>query len=200
MSALREGIIAILPDIAIVLLALIAIAYKLGRLHKNLETVLEKINNQETNITAIQTAITTIDKYFHGLAPQVASNRSDITLLKNKLIPSSFADTKSPMHMTDKGKKLFTDSGLEDIIDTQRETINNEFSDYKKSSNPFDIQSYAQKIAPIVYENYTTENEKDTIKRELYQAGASILDLQTVIWIELRDRMLAETGYTSEEL
>ena len=101
--------------------------------------------------------------------------------------------------MTEKGEWLL-DRTIKPYIDTSFIDILKKYPEIKKLTNPFDIEQFAKRIALDVYENFTSENEKDKIKSTLFMEGATMGDLNLITGIYLRDKFFENKGIDLNKL
>jgi hypothetical protein len=101
-----------------------------------------------------------------------------------------FADKHSPMQLNEKWKKL-VERTIWPIIDEKYEEIKKRY-DFNTIENPFDIEQKCKDIALDIFDYFSSSDEKDKIKKELFFDGANLNDLYFITRIYLRDKILEE--------
>lgn len=170
----------------VILMVVIWAVYKIGKVSEKIKTV-DKVND---NIDSIKTNICEMS---WNIAHMM--KRMDLVETAN----SRFAQTHSPVRLTQKGEKLLK-ATMKSYIDASFETIIKKYKDIEKLTNPFDIEQFAKKIALDIYADFTTENEKDQIKKWLFLEGATLGDLNLITGIYLRDKFFGLKGIDLSKL
>ena len=103
------------------------------------------------------------------------------------------ATSKSPMSLTDAGKKMLEDSGGKNYIHSHKEVLFDEFSD---ADTAFDIQERAKSV---IRERLDHSDFKE-IKEYLYKEGKSVDDIVLVMGLYLRDEALKNKNIGVEQV
>ena len=170
----------------VILVTIIWAVYKIGKVSEKIKTV-DKLND---NIDTIRTGISEMSGNIGHMMKRI-----DLIETAN----STLAQRHSPIKLTEKGEWLL-DRTIKPYIDTSFIDILKKYPEIKKLTNPFDIEQFAKRIALDVYENFTSENEKDKIKSTLFMEGATMGDLNLITGIYLRDKFFENKGIDLNKL
>ena len=170
----------------VILVTIIWAVYKIGKVSEKIKTV-DKLND---NIDTIRTGISEMSGNIGHMMKRI-----DLIETAN----STLAQRHSPIKLTEKGEWLL-DRTIKPYIDTSFIDILKKYPEIKKLTNPFDIEQFAKRIALDVYENFTSENEKDKIKSTLFMEGATMGDLNLITGIYLRYKFFENKGIDLNKL
>lgn len=170
----------------LLLAVMFILTYKWGGAIEKMRSV-DKLND---NIDKIRTGISEMSGNIGHMM-----KRMDLIETAN----STLAQRHSPIKLTKKGEWLL-DRTIKPYIDTSFIDILKKYPEIKKLTNPFDIEQFAKRIALDVYENFTSENEKDKIKSTLFVEGATMGDLNLITGIYLRDKFFENKGIDLNKL
>ena len=133
-----------------------------------------------------------IKKRMEKLTDTVAGMGIRLTKVEMKLFPET-ANPGSPLSLTDRGKKLLKESGLEEYIGQNKEELLKYFDGI---DNPLDIQTRAKDV--MVEKIRENKRARDYT----YNEGINELEIEIAAGIALRDVVLEhkkiDTGSTAD--
>ena len=127
---------------------------------------------------------------------KVDSKASDIdtelSYIKGKLrLNASLVRAKSPLSLTEGGEVLLVKSGGKKYINENLDILKQAL--FRKKDEDFNFSSYdIQELSKEVIKDMTDSESFKDLKEYLYKNGLSIGDLELVMGIYLRDKILGE--------
>lgn len=114
------------------------------------------------------------------------------TLLKER---GPLTKTKSPISLTERGQKVLADSGGQKFIDDNYVDFKSQIES-KKPETSYDVQE----MAKAVVEGLREDVRFNPLKEYLFKEGLSVEDIVSVLGIYLRDRVLADKEWKTEDI
>lgn len=142
----------------------------------------EKVRRLETDVTEIKTETKQIrDKVI-----------SCETSLKER---EPLGRRKSPVSLTERGEKVLTESGGKKFVDDNYPELKEKVEN-KNSATSYDIQESAREVIQTLKE----DERMNQIKEYLFKEGLEIEDLEFVLGIYLRDKILKDKDLKMEDI
>jgi len=153
-------------------------------------------------ITAIATFFVYKEKV-SNLEKEVDKLRTEVKEIRDKAIACEtslrerepLARRKSPVSLTDRGTSVLQDSGAKKFINDNFEELMRKVNE----SNPqtsYDVQERAREIV----ESLSNDVRINTMKDYLFKEGMDFSDLALVMGIYLRDKILENKGWKTEDI
>ncbi len=115
----------------------------------------------------------------------------------NDLWQDRVAPAFSPRQLNERGKSIFKESGIKEIVDTKKDTLLKIVKE-KGATNPYDAEATILEIMNNLPNHCPDVVEK--LKTGAFNSGASMSDVLLVGAIYLRNLIFPELGFKVEEL
>lgn len=145
------------------------------------------------------------NKKFEKLDKKLNKIDDKIELLTNHILGHSvdskhnIAQSNSPISLTDEGKKIADDVSAKLLYDTHKEFLKSKVNE-KKPENAYDIQFNSFYIVNTQFISHLEKTDATglkTLKDYAYENGYSLHELLIVFGIYLRDDILKDKGFHS---
>lgn len=130
-----------------------------------------------------------------NIRPDLKDVRERFATLEGKT--SELFQARSPINLTEKGKRYLQDSGLRAYIDEHRTELMDECDLNQKMETPYDVQQIAFEFFS---EHDFPQNVEDQVKTYAFNHGVSMGALRRTAGIYFRDICLKAQGFTSADL
>ncbi len=135
----------------------------------------------------------------YNMVKEMKPNVAKIPMIEakvNELWKRKVTDSNSPSVLNEYGKKILSESKIDDIISPYYDEI---FKSVQSTqlSNAFQIQ---QLLIGTVYEYENKTEIKDKLEKAAFYAGTDISTILFVWTIFIRDRVISELGFDSNEI
>lgn len=100
------------------------------------------------------------------------------------------------MVLSEKGEKLFNESGIKNIIDSQKEMLFTAIKE-KDPKNAYDVQEFSKQVIELLKDNSEILGQ---LKDTAYKLGVGVEEILFVGSMYLRDIALKERGFKPEDL
>lgn len=102
---------------------------------------------------------------------------------------------KSPVSLTERGKKFLTDSKGGEFIDNNFDELFDKVES-KSPQNAYDVQEFSRQVV----ESLEDDTRINAIKEFLFKDGSTLDDLFTVMSVYLRDKILIKKNWNVDDI
>ena len=113
----------------------------------------------------------------------------------DKYVLQPLANSKSPLNLTELGRKIFNRPKIQEFV-----TDNTEEIFLKMKETKFDSAYQAQEMLFDVVDKYKAERYKINLENEAFETGQHIDILMKVIAIGIRDKIFARLGLKVDDI
>ncbi|WP_288817633.1 hypothetical protein [uncultured Alistipes sp.] len=134
------------------------------------------------------------------LEQKIESISGDLLYVKTKLeifaanTPGGLTASHSPISLTDRGKEIAEQMGIEQIIATNWDLIYKYISENATSKNAYDLQQFCIEAATVALDRLLCKEDLDKIKMFAFNSGQNIAYYGSMIGILIRDKYFAIQG------
>lgn len=137
------------------------------------------------------------------LIDDVSDMENEVKLIRDKIIAceaivaerAPLKKSKSPVSLTDRGEKVLAESGGRLYVETNYSELKEKIES-QAPTNPYDVQEVAHKVAM----DLNVDARIETIKNYAFKEGLELGDILDVMGIYLRDKILSDKGWKSEDI
>lgn len=140
---------------------------------------------------------TDLDKHVSTMKDSLSAIKATTDLLYQAHL--STVKSHSPISLTEKGTDISNTLKIEEKVSTHWNAIKKAI-DKRNPSNPYDIQVVAMDMAQKCFDAVFSEEEKNEVKVYAYNSGINLLEIYPIIGVIVRDRYLAEKGFSASEV
>lgn len=132
--------------------------------------------------------------------------KSDISYIKGMIgvilsnEPNALTKSHSPISLTELGKKIATEMGIEQMIEKNWDKIYKCITDNAASKNAYDIQQYCIETASIHLEYFICDEDLSKIKDFAFKAGKNMAYYGSMIGVIIRDAYFKHENINLEEV
>ena len=134
------------------------------------------------------------------LEQKIESISSDLLYVKTKLeiftanTPGGLTASHSPISLTERGKEIAAQMGIDQIIATNWDSIYGYISENATSKNAYDLQQFCIEAATIALDKLIRKEDLDKIKMFAFNSGQNLAYYGSMIGIIIRDKYFAIQG------
>ena len=151
----------------------------------DLNSSADKVGKVENNIDSIKADIS----YIKGMIGILQSG-----------VGTPLTQSHSPISLTEAGKQLALEIGVQEMIANNWEHINALIRESTKSKNAYDIQQFCIETATISCEKMFTAEDVSKLKNFAFNAGKPLAYYGSKIGVIIRDKYIAENGILVSEV
>ena len=140
---------------------------------------------------------TTLGKDEHsGLRKTVSDIRDKVVSCEATIKANGpLTERKSPVSLSDRGEELLNNSEAKQFVNNNLEELSKKVEELRPKT-AYDVQENSWKVL----QDMSDDDRFNTLKEYLFQEGLKLEDLVTVMGIYLRDNILKNKGWNTEDI
>lgn len=177
------------------------------KVSENIEKVSEKLSSNMDEIRKDISFLKGINEVFNSninaMKTDISTLKEDISFLKgmNDICGKDpYAQSHSPISLTELGKKVSKEIGVDEMIQRNWNNIANDIDQNTDGMTAYDIQQYCIETAVVKPEKFLLPDDLNKLKDYAYNQGKPIVAFAQIFAITIRDKYLKEKGIHIEEI
>jgi|GEM_PF-1186226 len=174
---------------------------------ESIEKVSEKLSSNmddiRKDISFLKGTNEVFNSNINAIKTDVSSLKEDISFLKgmNEICGKDpYAQSHSPISLTELGKKVSAEIGVDDMIQRNWNAIVNDIDKNAEGKSAYDIQQYCIETTVVEPERFLLPEDIKKLKDYAYNQGRPIVAFAQIFAITIRDKYLKEKGINIEEI